>query len=95
MPEFKRVSVIGLGYIGLPTAAMFASNQIEVVGVTFANPQSIRLIEVKSILLNRLEATVRSVDCGYLYATHIPEPADAFLIAVPTPFVGEKHVPDL
>ena len=33
MHEFKKVSVIGLGYIGLPTAAMFASRKIEVVGV--------------------------------------------------------------
>lgn len=97
MSEFKRVSVIGLGYIGLPTAAMFASNQIEVVGVDVCKStvDTINRGEIH-IVEPGLEATVRSaVDCGYLYATHIPEPADAFLIAVPTPFVGEKHVPDL
>ena len=94
---FKRISVIGLGYIGLPTAAMFASRGVEVVGV------DINQDAVDSINQGRahiVEPDLDSVLCaavkdGYLRATTIPEPADAFLIAVPTPFAGENYEPDL
>ena len=41
--NFKRISVVGLGYIGLPTAAMFASRKIEVIGVD-VNPQTVDTI---------------------------------------------------
>lgn len=94
---FKRISVIGLGYIGLPTAAMFASRKIEVVGVDVnrhavdtINRGQVHIIEPDLDMVVR--AVVRE---GYLRATLTPEPADAFLIAVPTPFKGEDHAPDL
>lgn len=99
MPElpFKRISVIGLGYIGLPTAAMFASCKVEVVGVDVnrhavdtINRGDVHIVEPDLDMMVR--AVVRE---GYLRATTVPEPAEAFLIAVPTPFREENHEPDL
>lgn len=94
---FRRISVIGLGYIGLPTAAMFASRKIEVVGVDVnlhtvdtINRGEIHIIEPDLDII--VQATVAQ---GYLRATTTPEPAEAFLIAVPTPFTGDNHEPDL
>lgn len=95
--NFKKVSVIGLGYIGLPTAAMFASRKIEVVGID-VNPHVVETINRGEIHLVEpdLDMIVRAaVSEGFLRASLNPEPADAFLIAVPTPFKGENHDPDL
>lgn len=99
MPEFpfKRISVIGLGYIGLPTAAMFASRKVEVVGVD-VNRHAVDTINRGDVHIVEpdLDMVVRAVVReGYLRATTVPEPADAFLIAVPTPFKGVNHDPDL
>lgn len=94
---FKRISVIGLGYIGLPTAAMFASRKIEVVGVD-VNQKAVDTINRGEVHIVEpdLDLVVRAVvKEGYLRATTVPEPAEAFLIAVPTPFKGENHEPDL
>lgn len=99
MSEFpvKRISVIGLGYIGLPTAAMFASRKIEVLGVDVnqhvvdtINRGEVHIVEPDLDIVVR--AVVRE---GYFRATTAPESADAFLVAVPTPFKGENHDPDL
>lgn len=95
--QFKRISVIGLGYIGLPTAAMFASRKIEVVGVD-VNQHAVDTINRGEVHIVEpdLDLVVRAVvKEGYLRATTAPEPAEAFLIAVPTPFKGENHDPDL
>ena len=95
--NFIRVSVIGLGYIGLPTAAMFASRKIKVVGVD-VNPHAVETINRGEIHIVEpdLDMVVHAaVMEGYLRATLTPEPADAFLIAVPTPFKGDNHEPDL
>jgi UDP-N-acetyl-D-mannosaminuronic acid dehydrogenase len=94
--RFKRVSVIGLGYIGLPTAAVFASRGIDVIGV------DVNEIAVQTINKGRIHIVEPDLDMvvhaaareGRLRATLKPEPADAFLIAVPTPF-REGHEPDL
>lgn len=99
VPElpFKRISVIGLGYIGLPTAAIFASRKIEVVGVE-VNQQTVDTINQGEVHIVEpdLDMVVRAVVReGYLRATTVPEPAQAFLIAVPTPFKGYNHEPDL
>jgi len=94
---FRRISVIGLGYIGLPTAAMFASRKIEVVGVD-VNPHAVDTINRGEIHIIEpdLDIVVQAtVAQGYLRATTVPEPAEAFLIAVPTPFKGDNHEPDL
>lgn len=86
--EFKSVSVVGLGYIGLPTAAVIASRGINVVGVDVSqhavdtiNAGNVHIVEPD------LDMVVRSaVKAGNLKATTTPEKAEAFMVAVPTPF---------
>ena len=99
MHSFRRISVLGLGYIGLPTAAIFAENGVEVVGV------DTNALVVETINRGRphfgepnLDAQVRRVvEGGKLRAVTTPEPADAIIIAVPTPLIGhgEAARPDL
>ena len=88
--------MIGLGYIGLPTATLFASRKKKVIGVDVSqhavdtiNQGKIHIVEPELDILVRA-----AVHEGYLCATTQPEPADAFLIAVPTPF-KDGHKPDL
>ena len=93
---FDRISVIGLGYIGLPTAALFAANGHRVIGVDVA-PHVIQTINKGEIHIvePELDGIVhKAVSKGLLHATLEPEPADAFLIAVPTPFTEDRQ-PDL
>lgn len=95
--SFEKVSVIGLGYIGLPTAAVIASRGIEVIGVD-VNQHAVDTINGGDIHIVEpdLDIVVRSVvTVGKLRATTTPEPAQAFMVAVPTPFKGENHEPDL
>ena len=95
--QFSRISVVGLGYIGLPTAAILASRKVEVIGVD-VKPSVVETINRGDVQIYEpdLDIVVRSVVSeGYLRATLSPEPADAFLIAVPTPFIGESKQPDL
>ena len=94
--KFKKVSVVGLGYIGLPTAAVIASRGIDVIGldvksevVDIINNGGIHIIEPG------LDVVVQGVvSTGKLKASLKAEPADVFLIAVPTPF-SEGYVPQL
>ncbi|GAA0198055.1 UDP-N-acetyl-D-mannosamine dehydrogenase [Kangiella japonica] len=86
--SFNTISVVGLGYIGLPTAAMFASRKKTVIGVD-VNQKAVDTINQGRIHIVEpgLETIVSTaVKDGYFKATTKPEPADAFLIAVPTPF---------
>jgi len=98
--SFKTISIIGLGYIGLPTAAVFASRKIKVVGVD-VNQKAVDTINRGQIHIVEpdLDMVVHAaVVEGFLRATTTPEPADAFLIAVPTPFKSDHngdHEPDL
>tara|TARA_R110000796_G_scaffold252457_2_gene386871 strand:- start:1042 stop:2322 length:1281 start_codon:yes stop_codon:yes gene_type:complete len=98
--EFNTISVIGLGYIGLPTAAVIASRRKKVIGVD-VNQHAVDTINQGNIHIVEPELDIvvhAAVKEGYLRATTQPEPADAFLIAVPTPFKaegGNEHVPDL
>lgn len=97
MKEFKTISVIGLGYIGLPTAAAFASRKINVIGVD-VNQQAVDTINRGEIHIVEpdLDMIVHAaVKEGYLKATTIAEPADVFLIAVPTPFYPTKKLGDI
>ena len=90
--SFNTISVVGLGYIGLPTAAMFASKEKKVIGVD-VNQHAVDTINAGKIHIVEPELDVmvkRAVDEGFLRATTSPEPADAFLIAVPTPFLPIK-----
>ncbi|EMV9316389.1 UDP-N-acetyl-D-mannosamine dehydrogenase [Vibrio vulnificus] len=99
--SFETISVIGLGYIGLPTAAMFASRKKKVTGVD-VNQHAVDTINQGKIHIVEpdLDMIVHAaVSEGYLKATTTPEAADAFLIAVPTPFLpceeGDIPAPDL
>lgn len=88
--------MIGLGYIGLPTATLFASRKKQVIGVD-VNPQVVDIINQGKIHIVEPELDIlvhAAVTEGYLRATLTPEPADAFLIAVPTPFM-DGNKPDL
>ena len=99
-PQPKTISIIGLGYIGLPTAAVFASRKFNVIGVD-VNQHAVDTINRGEIHIVEpdLDMVVKAaVTEGYLRATTKPEPADAFLIAVPTPFKSGPtgdHEPDL
>jgi UDP-N-acetyl-D-mannosaminuronic acid dehydrogenase len=96
---FNTISVIGLGYIGLPTAAMFASKNKKVIGVD-VNQYAVNTINAGKIHIVEPELAVmvkKAVDGGFLKATTSSEPADAFLIAVPTPFLPvktERSIPE-
>jgi len=95
--SFETISVIGLGYIGLPTAAMFASRKKKVIGVD-VNQHAVDTINTGKIHIVEPELDMlvhASVTEGYLRATTSPEPADAFLIAVPTPFLPVAHENDV
>ncbi|KZN68466.1 UDP-N-acetyl-D-mannosamine dehydrogenase [Pseudoalteromonas luteoviolacea] len=92
--SFHTISVIGLGYIGLPTAAMFASRKKKVIGVD-VNQSAVDTINRGEIHIVEPELDIivhAAVTEGYLKATTKPEPADAFLIAVPTPFKDTSNV---
>ena len=96
MNRFSRISVIGMGYIGLPTSAVFADNGVDVIGVD-VNPSAVDSINrgEPHIVEPELDVLLRKVvQAGKLRATLTPEQADAFILAVPTPFQGD-HEPDL
>jgi UDP-N-acetyl-D-mannosaminuronic acid dehydrogenase len=90
MHSFSKIAVMGLGYIGLPTAAVFAENGVEVVGID-VNPTVVETINAGRPHFGEpnLDALVRRVvETGKLRAALAPEPADAIIIAVPTPLRG-------
>ncbi|MBN1305231.1 MAG: nucleotide sugar dehydrogenase [Anaerolineales bacterium] len=86
--KFNKICVLGLGYIGLPTASTFAAYGLQVVGVDI-NRQVIRTLQNGGLHLYEpglrtvVEAALKS---GNLTVAPQPEPAEAFIIAVPTPF---------
>jgi len=91
-----RIAIIGLGYIGLPTAALFASQGHQVVGFDI-NPDVVATINSGNIHIiePELDGIVhKAVMSGALRATTTLEPAEVFVIAVPTPIL-EDHQPDL
>lgn len=92
-----KICVIGQGYIGLPTAALFAKNGCEVVGV-----------DVNEIVVNNLnngiihieeegisEIIDESLKKGLYHSSLNPEKADVYIISVPTPYVPENYCCDL
>jgi UDP-N-acetyl-D-mannosaminuronic acid dehydrogenase len=94
--EAREICVIGLGYIGLPTASFLATKGHRVLGVD-TNPKVVDTINRGDIHLvePELDILVRSaVHSGNLAASDQPKPADVFILAVPTPF-REGHQPDL
>ncbi|MCP5077039.1 MAG: UDP-N-acetyl-D-mannosamine dehydrogenase, partial [Psychromonas sp.] len=94
--SIEKVLVVGLGYIGLPTAAVIASRGMDVVGLD-VNQKAVDTINKGEIHIVEpdLDIVVRSVVLtGKLHATTVAEAADVFMIAVPTPF-KEDNAPDL
>ncbi len=90
---FNLISMIGLGYIGLPTAAVISDSGNKVLGVD-VDSQTVETINRGEIHIvePKLDDIVRkAVAAGNLRATTQPETADAYLIAVPTPITAEKN----
>jgi len=89
----KKICVLGLGYIGLPTASMFATHGFEVIGVDI-NSRVIETLKNGDVHINEpglktlVQAAIRS---GNLRVARDPEPADVFIIAVPTPLYIENQ----
>ena len=92
----RRVCVIGLGYVGLPTAASIAAQGVEVIGVDVdAERLSAIGAGAPPTAEGDLQELVRKVvAAGWLRTAATPQPADAFIIAVPTPH-GPGHAPDV
>ena len=92
----KKICVVGLGYVGLPTASLLATKGYEVAGVDVVeavvdkiNSGQVHIVEPD------LDVMVKSaVHSGNLKAYTEPQPADVFIIATPTPF-KDDHQPDL
>jgi UDP-N-acetyl-D-mannosaminuronic acid dehydrogenase len=95
-PGETTVCVMGLGYIGLPTASILANKGYHVVGVD-VRPDVVATINQGRIHIEEpdLDILVRSaVNSGQLKAVSEPQPADVFIICVPTP-INPDHSPDL
>ncbi|MDE2414967.1 MAG: UDP-N-acetyl-D-mannosamine dehydrogenase, partial [Comamonadaceae bacterium] len=98
--EFQKIIVMGLGYIGLPTASMLATKGHQVLGVD-VNAQAVDTINSGRIHIVEpdLDILVKSaVNSGNLKASLTPEEGDTFILAVPTPFKevdGNPKAPDL
>lgn len=90
--KFQKLCVIGLGYIGLPTASTFAAHGLQVVGVD-VNPYVLETLRNGGVHIHEpglrtlVEAALKS---GRLSIREKPEEADAFIIAVPTPFYEDR-----
>lgn len=90
--SFNTISVIGLGYIGLPTATIFASKNKKVIGIDInknivetVNQGKIHIVEPNlDIMVNK------AVNNSFLKASTEVEPADAFIITVPTPLLSSQ-----
>lgn len=90
--KLKTICVVGLGYIGLPTAVVLASRGTSVIGVD-VNKDVVAKInrgEIHIVEPDLDAVTARVVQNGFLRAATVPETADAFVIAVPTPFHDNK-----
>ncbi len=91
--NFNHICVLGLGYIGLPTASTFAAHGLEVTGVD-NNPGVVATLQTGGLhiqepgLRTMVQAAFRS---GSLHIAGEACPADAFIIAVPTPFYDDKR----
>ncbi|MED3881424.1 nucleotide sugar dehydrogenase [Priestia megaterium] len=88
----KKLCVVGLGYIGLPTAVMFANHGLYVHGVD-VNEKAVELIKNKQLHIeeNGLQERLESaVDNGYFTVGTKAEEADIFIIAVPSPINEDK-----
>ncbi|MDY6055652.1 UDP-N-acetyl-D-mannosamine dehydrogenase [Micrococcus sp.] len=96
MSEITTVAVIGLGYIGLPTAAILAENGVRVHGVDVSTRtvDAVNAGTVPFVEPDLADFVQRNVEAGRLSASLETPAADAYIVAVPTPFKGD-HAPDL
>jgi UDP-N-acetyl-D-mannosaminuronic acid dehydrogenase len=91
--NFQKICVLGLGYIGLPTASTFATQGLQVSGID-VNPNVLKTLQNGELHIHEpglrtlVQAALRS---GNLVVRGELEPADAFIIAVPTPFLVDKR----
>jgi UDP-N-acetyl-D-mannosaminuronic acid dehydrogenase len=91
-PFTGRVAILGLGYIGLPTAVALASRGIDVVGVD-VNEDVVEAVSAGTVPFVEPDlaiAVTGAVSVGRLTATTVVPQADAFIIAVPTPFQDDR-----
>lgn len=91
--NIQKICVLGLGYIGLPTASTFATNGLKVVGVDI-NPAILQTLEKGELHIHEpgLRTLVHAaLHSGNLVVRGQPEAADVFIIAVPTPFYDDKR----
>ena len=91
--KFEKICILGLGYIGLPTASAFATHGVKVVGVD-VNEHVIETLQAGKIHIHEPglgEAVRQAIESGNLSVATTPQAADAFLIAVPTPFYDDKR----
>lgn len=87
-----RLAILGMGYIGLPTAVALATRGVEVVGVDI-NPETVAAIsrgEVPFVEPDLAVGVSGAVAMGRLTATTETPEADGYIIAVPTPFNGDR-----
>ncbi|MGK9051410.1 UDP-N-acetyl-D-mannosamine dehydrogenase [Xaviernesmea oryzae] len=96
MSDIRSVSVIGMGYIGLPTCAIFASRGFDVIGVDIneAVVEKVNRGEIHIVEPDLDGLVQKMVANGKLKAFSSPQPADAYVIAVPTP-ITEDRKPDI
>lgn len=92
MNTINRVAVIGLGYIGLPTAAILATNGIEVIGVDVnsGTVDAVNRGEVPFVEPDLGVHVAGAVSQGHLKATTETPSAQAYIVAVPTPFREDR-----
>ena len=96
MPDLQKIQIFGLGYIGLPTAALIASRGMQVIGID-TNERVVKKIQSGTVHIAEpdLDGLVQKVvSNGSLTAKSKAEAADVFIIAVPTPIDAENR-PDL
>ena len=90
--KFQKICVIGLGYIGLPTASTFAAHGINVLGVDISQHiiDTLNKGEIHIHEPGLLDEVKKAIQSGNFKAATKPEEADAFIITVPTPFLHDK-----
>lgn len=86
------VCILGLGYIGLPTAALFATHDVQVIGVD-VNPNVLKTLKNGGVHIEEAglnDMVHRAIATGNLVIESTPKPADVYIIAVPTPICPDK-----
>ncbi|RPH60937.1 MAG: nucleotide sugar dehydrogenase [Chloroflexi bacterium] len=86
--KFNKICILGLGYIGLPYASVFANHGVKVLGVDI-NTKVVETLKAGKLHIHEdglAEVLEKALQSGNLAVSTTPAPADAYIIAVPTPF---------